>query len=96
MNFKDRNTFFGEANFWADTLKEKIPMSSKIAVVSLAFDHLEIPFELVIGNLEKELIDQVLELQTELPRKIDELRRLNRNWKPGLDDDSHFISLLSY
>lgn len=58
----------------------EIPKPPKVALVSLQFDHLEISFERVVGNLEMSVRDRVAAVEMEIQRKWIEIERLQENW----------------
>ena len=92
-NVNIRNTFIGRGDFWASMVKERVPDPPYIAVVSLAFDHMTMPFEIVSSEAEKNLNNLVLDLQPVLPRKIAELQRLKDDWQ-GAAAGKKFLELI--
>ena len=55
-----------------------------VRVISLAFDHLDIPFEQVFTPQEVDMKDRVVELQTRVASRIDELSQLRNDVQRGL------------
>ena len=59
---------------------QPVPTPPQVALVSLQFDHLEIPFELVVGSAQASVRDRIDTLRNSLPSKQVELETLASDW----------------